>query len=99
MSCCGHKREQAVAVYAPVRSIPFSGVSGPRAAVAAASAPATATTNGPATKLRYTGVAPIQVKGPRTGRNYVFSGNAPEVPVDRRDSDALMRIGLFRRAG
>jgi len=61
------------------------------------SAPAAAI-SGPTAKLRYTGVAAIRVKGPQSGRLYVFSGAEPEASVDRRDAEGLMRIGLFRRA-
>jgi len=49
------------------------------------------------TKLRYTGVAPIRIRGPQTGRTYVFSRSEPEAAVDRRDVEGLIRIGLFRR--
>jgi hypothetical protein len=48
-------------------------------------------------RLQYTGVAPVQVKGPQTGRMYVFSRAAPVASVDRRDINGLLRIGLFRR--
>ena len=48
-------------------------------------------------RLQYTGVAPIQVKGPYTGRTYVFSRTAPVASVERRDLTGLLRIGLFRR--
>jgi hypothetical protein len=53
--------------------------------------------SGPIARLRYTGTAPIQVRSPRTGRTYLFSGDTPERIVDRTDVDALLRIGLFRR--
>jgi hypothetical protein len=102
MSCCGQNREkartatvrpapasqtnQAIAEAAPLRQASES--------VRGASAPA-----GPATKLRYSGTAQIQVRGPRTGRYYVFSRSAPEAAVDRRDAEALMRMGLFVRGG
>ena len=51
------------------------------------------------TKLHYTGLAAIRVKGPGTGKTYVFAGAAPDVAVDRRDVEGLMRVGLFRRSG
>jgi hypothetical protein len=91
MSCCGQNREKARVAAQPVtRVVPATPVNTRQAA-----APKT---TGPTTKLRYSGTARIQVKGPRTGRTYVVSGRAPDVVVDRRDADALMRIGLFQRA-
>jgi hypothetical protein len=59
-------------------------------------APARATP-GASAKLHYTGVAGVRVRGPETGRMYVFSGAHPDAAVDRRDVDGLIRIGLFRR--
>jgi hypothetical protein len=53
---------------------------------------------GRSSKLRYTGMSPVQVRGQQTGRTYSFSRTAPEAEVDRRDLEGLMRIGLFRRA-
>jgi hypothetical protein len=64
-----------------------------KASAAAAPAP-----SGPTVKLHYTGVAPVRVRGPQTGRTYEFSGAAPDGKVDRRDAEGLIRIGLFRRA-
>ena len=53
--------------------------------------------SGPTVKLHYTGVAPVRVKGPKTGRFYEFSAAHPVGVVDRRDAEGLMRIALFRR--
>ena len=96
MSCCGQNREKAAVAAQPVaRVVPATPVNTRQAAAPATAGPAS---TGPTTKLHYSGTARIQVKGPRTGRTYVVSGRAPDVVVDRRDADALMRIGLFQRA-
>ncbi len=50
-------------------------------------------------RLRYTGVAEIAVRGQASGRTYVFSSRAPERLVEGRDVVSLMRMGLFRRSG
>ncbi len=59
--------------------------------------PVLAAVSGPTVKLHYTGVAPVRVKGPKTGRTYEFSRAHPDGVVDRRDAEGLMRIALFRR--
>lgn len=59
--------------------------------------PQIAAGSGPTVKLHYTGVAPVRVKGPKTGRIYEFSAAHPVGTVDRRDAQGLMRISLFRR--
>jgi hypothetical protein len=55
--------------------------------------------SGSPARLRYTGVAEVAVRGPRSGRTYSFSSRMPERLVEGRDIDGLMRMGLFRRAG
>lgn len=53
--------------------------------------------SGPVARLRYTGIAQISVRGPQSGRVYVFSGKDRERIVQKNDVDALLRVGLFRR--
>ena len=99
MGCCGQNRETArtagsTRVYtstaAPARKAPAVSPLAAKIAPAAVAA-------GPATKLHYTGVAPVRMPGPQTGRLYVFSGAQPDGTVDRRDAESLMRTRLFRR--
>jgi hypothetical protein len=40
----------------------------------------------------------VMVRGPVTGRAYVFSAGEPDQPVDPRDADGLLRTGHFLRA-
>ncbi len=47
--------------------------------------------------LRHRHPRPVLVRGPVTGRAYVFSVAAPAQPVDPRDADALLRTGQFLR--
>jgi hypothetical protein len=47
--------------------------------------------------LAYGKDAPIQVRGPITGRAYAFAGGEGR-DVEPRDAAALLRTGLFRRA-
>jgi hypothetical protein len=46
--------------------------------------------------IRYLRTTDIAVRGPATGRRYVFSGGSPVQVVDTRDAAALLRSGLFR---
>jgi uncharacterized membrane protein len=48
--------------------------------------------------LAYARDAPIQVRGPITGRAYAFAGAGETREVEPRDAAALLRTGLFRRA-
>jgi hypothetical protein len=50
-----------------------------------------------AVKVRYLEHSPIVVRGPATGRHYVFSGDHPAQLVDRRDADSLLQTRFFRR--
>lgn len=50
-----------------------------------------------AVSLEYLESSPIQVRGPATGRQYMFSGTQPVQPVDLRDADALLRTRFFRK--
>ena len=40
----------------------------------------------------------VMVRGPVTGRAYVFSAGEPDQPVDARDAEGLLRTGHFARA-
>lgn len=48
--------------------------------------------------LKYLESSPIQVRGPSTGRLYVFSGAQPLQSVDWRDVEALLRTRFFQKA-
>jgi hypothetical protein len=93
MACCGQNRERARTV-TPASPWPSSPSAAPTSVITpGAAAPLT----GAITRLRYTGMASIVVRGPRTGRSYAFSAHAPEQTFDRRDADAFLRMALFRR--
>lgn len=47
--------------------------------------------------LRYLEKSPIRVRGPVSGREYVFSASNPVHPVDVRDVTALLATRFFRR--
>ncbi|MBL9134901.1 MAG: hypothetical protein JNK85_03490 [Verrucomicrobiales bacterium] len=49
----------------------------------------------PGVILHYTQETPVLVRGPVSGREYRFSRTDPDHAVDIRDSDALIRTGLF----
>ena len=49
-------------------------------------------------QLRYRDRAPVQVRGPVTGRTYVFSAAQPVQTVDAREADGLLRTKMFSRA-
>ena len=87
MSCCGQTRSRASAA--------------PPHAVAAS---AGVTTIGPSVgqsrgdvPLRYRDRAPILVRGPLTGRSYIFSGTQPTL-VAPRDADLMLATRSFARA-
>jgi hypothetical protein len=50
------------------------------------------------TRLRYEDAAPIRVRGPITGRAYLFSGDAPVQEVDVRDAAVLVTNARLRLA-
>jgi hypothetical protein len=90
MSCCGRNRASVVS--------PASQAHDPRA-----STPATVTLRekaigAPNGRIRYVGAQPLSVRGPRTGRVYYFAEAGP-AEVHEKDIDALLRTGLFERAG
>jgi hypothetical protein len=91
MPCCGQNREKAR--MAVTTAVVDTKVPAPKAVQQSAAVPL-----GRIQKLHYNGMSTVQVRGPQTGRTYVFTRTAPDVPVDRRDAESLMRIGLFRLA-
>jgi hypothetical protein len=48
--------------------------------------------------LRYIGGGGVTVRGPATGRPYVFSTSTPTLAVDAQDAMVLLRTAYFRRA-
>ena len=106
MGCCGQRRANSSQMNTmnarparpdPAREQPRPPASSPAFAPPAAATHASTASGAPA-RLRYTGVAEIVVRGPRSGRSYLFGNRAPERLVDGRDVDGLMRMGLFRRS-
>lgn len=96
MGCCGQNRErQKLALVFPIPQPSPANSLTPASNASIPSKPAA--TSGSDTKLRYTGVAEITVRGPRSNRTYSFSGRNPERLVDRADVGPLMRTGLFRQ--
>lgn len=49
-----------------------------------------------ALNLHYTGLPPVNVRGPVTGSAYAFSSMQPVQPVDPRDAKFLLASPLFR---
>ncbi len=86
--CCGSLRSGLRA--APAPRDPASRRPSPPAAEPARPTAA-------AVGLAYGKDAPIQVRGPITGRAYAFAGGEGR-DVEPRDAAALLRTGLFRRA-
>lgn len=52
----------------------------------------------PSVIVRYLDTAPVQVRGPVTGRSYEFSGSRAVQSVDARDASSLLQTSSFRRA-
>ncbi len=86
--CCGSLRSSLRAAPAPQKA-----VSRRPPPVAGPAAPTQASVG-----LAYAKDAPIQVRGPITGRAYAFPGAGETREVEPRDAAALLRTGLFRRA-
>lgn len=45
--------------------------------------------------LRYIGLVPLSLRGPRTGRAYYFAKADDQASVDAQDIDAMLRTQLF----
>jgi hypothetical protein len=91
MPCCGQNREKARVEARQPAAAPVN----PAPLARSAASPGAGST----IRLRYRGSTSITVRGPRSGRSYTFSGREPERFVDGRDVEALLKIGLFQRAG
>ena len=48
--------------------------------------------------LRSVDRAAITLRGPSTGRTYIFTPELPVQPVESRDAAILLRLAMFRRA-
>ena len=48
--------------------------------------------------LRYLEKSPVQVRGPVSGRQYVFSASSPIQAVDTRDAAGLLATRFFGRS-
>ncbi len=98
MGCCGQSRTAYGSPdEARHRPAPPAPAAAPWAADLPVAVPAAAAVSG-GVRLRFTGQAHVRVRGPVTGVDYVFSGNAPVGTVDGADADGLLRTGYFRRA-
>lgn len=88
--CCGQGRT----THHPIRS------SGRHADPAAVPVAPRRRRGAPATKFEYVGPTRLTVRGPLTGRTYVFDGRGAILSVDPHDAAALARIpGLRPAAG
>jgi hypothetical protein len=59
---------------------------------------ATAQPKPPGVTIRYLGESTVLIRGPRTGRAYMFYPGESSRDVDPRDAEVLLRMDLFRRA-
>ena len=103
MSCCGQKRIAASATPAAMRT------NGTNADRQATHSPAPAKLQQVTVSierssplaarhvLRYTGLFPLSLRGPQSGRVYYFSATGNTAAVDEGDVDALLRTQLFVR--
>lgn len=85
MSCCGSKRAQVAGGSLAARTSP----SLPQIP----SLPATSEV-----RVRYMGERGLSLRGPASGRVYVFSALGVTRDVDSRDVEALLRMRWFERA-
>jgi hypothetical protein len=97
MSCCGRARANlgvALAARRPAGAGAMPAVvdAGVQLAARAALEPGATQT------LRYVGGRSVTVRGPATGRPYVFSASSPTHAVDAQDAVVLLRTAYFRRA-
>ncbi len=91
MSCCGRtrpvSRERTAAAAIGARQ--ETAISPPSAA--------SATRTPSAVWLRYTGGSSVRMRGPVTGREYVFSDRRLIQRIDAGDAAALVQTRLFRQ--
>lgn len=88
MGCCGQRRA-AAATQTPRASKRVNHFSIP---IPIKKPPA------PESKIRYIGMAPLTLRGPRSGRAYYFARADDAANVDEQDIDAMLRTQLFVRA-
>jgi hypothetical protein len=91
MGCCGQRRA-AAATPAPQASERLNHFALPIPVVKP-----TAPVN-KKSALRYIGLAPLSLRGPRSGRAYYFAKANDAESVDEQDIDAMLRTQLFVRA-
>ena len=108
--CCGSRRSawrSAAASARPasngpsVRQGTSDGIHVPTTGLRSAAAMASNSAQGssfPSVTLNYTESAAIRVRGPVTGRPYVFSGSQPSQAVDVRDAAVFARNSSFRQS-
>lgn len=97
MSCCGRARANLGVALATRR--PVGTGSAPAVVDAGLQLAARAPIEPGATQtLRYVGAGGVTVRGPATGRAYVFSASSPTRAVDAQDAMVLLRTAYFRRA-
>jgi hypothetical protein len=87
MSCCGSKRAEAQRPHLTRTSPPLT-----------FERPPTATAATIEVELRYTGERGLSLRGPASGRVYVFATNGASRRVDARDVESLLRMRWFERA-
>ena len=102
--CCGSRRSAWRAASTSAKAATASRPVGhdlPERPAAGAGSPAPMSNQSafPAVDLHYGETAEIRVRGPITGRPYVFSGSQPVQAVDARDAAILTRNSSFRRSG
>lgn len=88
MTCCGQTRSRAGA--SPLSAAPAAAAPGAVGSGVAKSQSEVV--------LRYRDRARILVRGPVTGRSYVFSAGQPTQPVASRDAEVLLATRYFARA-
>ena len=94
MGCCGQRR-----VFPGGRSAAHGSFNKPVPVQPQFRAPATITGSASVTApLRYARPGGITVRGPVTGKHYVFTVAAPVQQVDSKDLARLLRTSWFRRA-
>ncbi len=96
--CCGKSRaewSQFGAGKQPSGKTVLGG--GGSAAVLVRASPVNSGVNG-TVSVRYTESQAVTVRGPVTGRKYLFSSGSPVQTVDTRDANAILQARFFRRA-
>jgi hypothetical protein len=97
MGCCGKARANLSVSRAAIARTPTP-VSGASPETVGRMHPLPIVVGNTPTQLRYSGTSNIVVRGPATGRSYIFSHAEPVRTVDRRDAAVLLRTHYFRQA-